>query len=55
MKPVNYAKLMTDSEYKYYLRVLIFYNDYIVNESKAILTDIEKLVTNVDQEIQRME
>ena len=55
MKPVNYSKLIHDQEYKYYLDLLIFYNDYILQESTSILTDIEVLTQSIDMELQRLE
>jgi hypothetical protein len=55
MKPINYGDLMTDKEYKYYVGVLIFYNDFILDESKAVLKEIESLTRSIDQEVRRLE
>lgn len=55
MKPLNYPALMKDGEYEYYLRVLIFYNDYILNESRDILKNISALISAIDEELARLE
>ena len=46
---------MKDKEYKYYLGLLIFYNDYILNESRDILKNITVLINSIDQELTRLE
>jgi hypothetical protein len=55
MKPVNYSQLMADKEYKYYLDLLIFYNDYILGESRGILKNIDELTMHIDKELNRLE
>jgi hypothetical protein len=46
---------MNDQQFKYYLEILIFYNDYILGESRQILADIDILAKNIDKEPERLE
>ncbi len=55
MKPVDYQLLMMDKEYRYYLNVLIFYNDHILDESKNISREITNLTSSIAQEISILE
>jgi hypothetical protein len=55
MKPLNYPRLAMDKEYKYYLNVLIFYNDYILRESRSISKQITDLMGSIDKEIASLE
>lgn len=55
MKPLDYPLLMKDKEYRYYLNVLIFYNDYILDESRAISEKITDLMSSIDKEIVNLE
>lgn len=51
IKPLNYQSLMQDHEYKYYLRILIFYNDFILNESRSILKSQTSLRETIASEL----
>jgi len=55
MKPLDYPVLMKDREYRYYLNVLIFYNDYILDESKSISKMITDLMSRIDKETANLE
>jgi hypothetical protein len=51
MMPLDYHRLMLDKEYKYYLNILIFYNQFILNQSTAIAKEIKSLIARIDRKI----
>jgi hypothetical protein len=55
MKPVAYDKLIHDSQYRYYLNVLIFYNDFLMWQDEDIINEINDILSRIDREIRKFQ
>lgn len=54
MRPLDYRRLMEDQKYKYYLKLLIFYNTFIMNGSIDGANEITDLINSIETEIRNI-
>lgn len=54
MKPMDYDKLIRDPQYRYYLNVLIFYNDFQIRQDGEIINEIKDIMSRIDREIRNL-
>lgn len=51
MKPMDYNKLLNDIQYRYYLNVLIFYNEFLIGLDEETIVEIKNILSRIEMEI----
>jgi hypothetical protein len=52
MTPVDYSSLKKDNQFKYYLRVLIFYNEFQLAQGLKIEQELNKVIHGIEAELE---